>query len=302
MRTPRRFLPSLSLLQAFEATARLNSVTMAAQELSLTQSAVSRQIRALEEQIGTALFHREKQSLRLTHGGAAYAREVREALARISQASMNLRANPHGGTLSLAILPTFGTRWLAPRLPAFLAQHPGITINLVTRLRPIDFAAEAVDAAIQFGRADWPGGRVLRLMGEQVVPACAPDLAARFGFATVSDLPGAPLLHLTSRPDAWERYLEHHGIDPGQIHGMLFDQFATVAQAAASGLGVALLPTFLIEDEIARGRLVCPVGLPMRSKQAYHLCWPADHDDHPPLSRFRDWLVRETRAFEAASP
>ncbi|HEY0276324.1 MAG TPA: LysR substrate-binding domain-containing protein [Paenirhodobacter sp.] len=301
MRSPRRFLPSLSLLQAFEATARLQSVTAAAQELALTQSAVSRQIRALEDQLGTPLFHREKQSLRLTHGATAYAREVREALARISQASMNLRANPHGGTLSLAILPTFGTRWLAPRLPGFLAAHPGITINLVTRLRPFDFATEAVDAAIHFGGADWPGARVLRLMGEQVVPACAPDLAARFGFATVDDLRRAPLLHLTSRPDAWERYLEHHGRDPGNVHGMLFDQFATVAQAAAAGLGVALLPIFLIEDEIAQGRLVRALDLPMRSSEAYHLCWPADQDDHPPLMCFRSWLAAETRAFEAAS-
>ena len=165
MKTPRRFLPSLSLLQAFEAAARLQSITGAAQELSLTQSAVSRQIRALEEQLGTCLFHREKQTIRLTLGGASYAREVREALQKISQASMNLRANPHGGTLSLAILPTFGTRWLAPRLPGFLAENPGITINLVTRLTQFDFRNEAVDAAIHFGRTDWPGADCVHLMG-----------------------------------------------------------------------------------------------------------------------------------------
>lgn len=303
MQTPRRFLPSLSLLQAFEAAARLQSVTAAAQELSLTQSAVSRQIRALETQLGTALFHREKQTIRLTSGGACYAREVRDALRKISQASMNLRANPGGGTLSLAILPTFGTRWLAPRLPRFLADNPGITLNLATRLAPFDFATEAVDAAIHFGLpGDWPGVESLRLMGEQVVPACAPALRERLGFATAADLRGAPLLHLTSRPDAWERYFLHHGVDAENVYGMLFDQFATAAQAAVAGLGVALLPSFLIGDELASGQLVRALDLPMRPTEAYRLCWPKEREDYPPLARFRSWLSAETRIFEAGEP
>ena len=300
MKTPRRFLPSLSLLQAFEAAARLQSITGAAQVLSLTQSAVSRQSRALEEQLGTTLFHREKQTIRLTLGGVSYAREVREALQKISQASMNLRANPHGGTLSLAILPTFGTRWLAPRLPAFLAENPGITINLVTRLTQFDFSTEAVDAAIHFGRTDWPGADSAYLMGEDVVPACAPEMAARFGFATPADLRAAPLLHLTSRPDAWEKYFLRNGVDAQNVHGMLFDQFATAAQAAAAGMGVALLPTFLIEDEIAAGRLVRALDAPMRSDEAYYLCWPRDQESYEPLRLFCTWLSAETRAFEAA--
>ena len=300
MKTPRRFLPSLSLLQAFEAAARLQSITGAAQELSLTQSAVSRQIRALEEQLGTCLFHREKQTIRLTLGGASYAREVREALQKISQASMNLRANPHGGTLSLAILPTFGTRWLAPRLPGFLAENPGITINLVTRLTQFDFRNEAVDAAIHFGRTDWPGADCVHLMGEDVVPACAPALLERYRFGTAADLRTAPLLHLTSRPDAWERYFLRHDVDAQNVHGMLFDQFATAAQAAAAGLGVALLPTFLIDDEIAAGRLVRALDAPMRSEEAYYLCWPRDQDSYEPLQVFCKWLTAETRAFEAA--
>jgi len=299
MKTPRRFLPSLSLLQAFEAAARLESITAAAQELSLTQSAVSRQIRALEDQLGTALFHREKQTIRLTSGGASYAREVREALRKISQASMNLRANPGGGTLSLAILPTLGTRWLAPRLPQFLATHPGITLNLVTRLSQFDFATEAVDAAIHFGQRDWPAAECIRLMGEYVVPACAPELRERMGFTCAADLRAAPLLHLTSRPDAWERYFMRHDVDANDVHGMLFDQFATAAQAAAVGLGVALLPTFLIEEEIASGRLVRALDAPMRSDEAYCLCWPRDQQDYAPLRLFRDWLAAEAQAFDA---
>lgn len=135
-RVTRRFLPSLALLSAFEAAARTGSVTAAARELSLTQSAVSRQIKALEEQLKVELFVRERQTIHLTAAGEAYACEVREALLKISTASLNLRANLGGGTLNLAILPTFGTRWLAPRLPTFLASNPGITINLATRLYP----------------------------------------------------------------------------------------------------------------------------------------------------------------------
>jgi len=126
MLNPRRFMPPLAHLQAFEAAARLGSVTAAARELHLTQSAVSRQIKGLEELLEVELFVREKQSLHLTPGGTAYARDVREALRKISTASLQLRANPLGGTLSLAILPAFGTRWLAPRLPDFLSKHPGI--------------------------------------------------------------------------------------------------------------------------------------------------------------------------------
>ena len=296
MRAPRRFLPSLPLLSAFEAAARTGSVTAAAHELSLTQSAVSRQIKALEEQLGVALFHRERQTIRLTLGGAAYAREVREALHKISQASLNLRANPLGGTLTLAILPTFGTRWLAPRLPRFLAAYPGVTVNLVTRLSPFDFRHEAIDAAIHFGREDWPGTSMDLLRREVVLPVCAPGLRAQYAFRAAGDLRQAPLLHLTTRPDAWERWLRLHAADDLAVHGMLFDQFATLAQAAQAGLGVALIPDFLIAEELAAGSLVPALDQPLRNPEAYYLCWPTERADHPPLAALRAWIVAETAA------
>ncbi|MCG5241315.1 LysR family transcriptional regulator [Azospirillum doebereinerae] len=294
MQGPRRFLPSLALLSAFEAAARTGSVTAAARELSLTQSAVSRQIRALEEQLEVELFHRERQTIRLTAGGIGYAREIRDALRKISTASLNLRANPFGGTLTLAILPTFGTRWLAPRLPKFIAGNPGITINLMTRLSHFDFRLEPIDAAIHFGTADWSGAECALLRSETVVPACGPELRDRHGFQEAGDLRRAPLLHLTTRPDAWERWLTLHGADAHAVHGMLFDQFATAAQAAAAGVGVALLPQFLIEDELRAGTLVKALDLPMKSAEAYYLVWPADRALYPPLVAFRDWLLEET--------
>ncbi|NBB49370.1 LysR family transcriptional regulator [Rhizobium sp. CRIBSB] len=289
----RRFLPSLSLLTAFEAAARTGSITAAARELDLTQSAVSRQIKALENQLGVGLFLRERQTIRLTVAGDSYAREIREALRRISSASLNLRANPHGGTLNLAILPTFGARWLAPRLGQFLTANPGITINLVTRLSPFDFRLDSIDAAIHFGDAVWPGAELTLLMEEETIPACSPTFKREHAIEMPTDLLHVSLLHLTTRPDAWERWFHETGVAFESVHGMLFDQFATASQAAIGGLGVALLPTFLIQDELRRGELVPAVNRPIRSDQRYYLAFPRERAAYPPLVAFRNWIVRE---------
>lgn len=290
MLIPRRFLPSLSLLTAFEAAARTGSVTAAARELNLTQSAVSRQIRALEEQVGVDLFLRERQTIRLTLAGQSYARDIRDALQKISIASLNLRANPLGGTLTLAILPTFGTRWLAPRLPDFLANNPGITINLVTRITQFDFRLEPIDAAIHFGRDYWPGTEMSLLCKERVIPACSPTLAKTYQFREPVDLRQAPLLHQTTRPDAWEQWFAAYDVPPASVHGMLFDHFATAAQAAMSGVGVALLPTFLVQQELERGDLVPALDLPLESAERYYLVWPSERASYPPLVAFRKWI------------
>lgn len=293
MAVPRRFLPHTSLLVSFEAAARLGSFTAAAEEIALTQSAVSRQIRTLEEQVGVELFLRERQTVRLTAAGEAYARDVRDALRRIGAATLNLRANPLGGTLNLAILPTFGTRWLAPRLPRFLAMSPGVTINLSTRLSAFDFSLESFDCAIHFGRDDWPGASHQWLMGEQLIPACSPAFLAMYKVSTPTDLRNVPLLHLTSRPDAWEKWLGLHGVGADNVHGMLVDQFATAAQAAAAGLGIALLPTFLIQPELERGELVAALDLSMTSSESYYLVWPTERALLPPLLAFQAWLKQE---------
>ncbi len=296
MAMSRRFLPSMSLLYAFEAAARSASFTRAAAELNLTQSAVSRQIRALEDMLGCALFLRERQTVKLTAAGTAYAAEIREALRRIGTATLDLRANPAGGSLNLAILPTFGTRWLAPRLPSFLGANPGITINLTTRLAPFDFHFEQIDAAIHFGEPDWPGAEMELLMGETVVPACSAALRDRLGIRTPSDLLKAPLLHLASRPDAWHHWFAAMGLDPDGVHGMMIDQFATAAQAATAGMGLALLPKFLIEAELARGDLVVPVDGAIKSTGHYYLAWPPPRSSYPPLQAFRAWLHEQATA------
>lgn len=295
----RRYLPPMSLLCAFEAAARHQSFTAAAAELHLTQSAVSRQIRALEERLDAELFVRERQTVRLSPAGQAYAQEIRGALMRISTATLGFRANPQGGSLHLAILPTFGTRWLAPRLPQFFAAHPGITINLTTRLSQFDFQLDAVDAAIHFGLPHWPGAELQFLMSETVVPACSPALLAQHGFARPQDLLQAPLLHLASRADAWQRWFASHQVPMREGQGMLFDQFATAAQAAIAGVGVALLPRFLIERELQQGDLVRALpDLPeMESAERYYLVWPTSRRHHPPLEAFRSWLQQAAQDF-----
>ncbi|MDR7124925.1 LysR family transcriptional regulator [Pseudotabrizicola sp. 4114] len=288
----RRLLPSMPALLALEAVDRLGTVSASAAELSLTQGAVSRALQGLEGQLGVVLFIRERQRLRLSPAAQDYVRQVRVHLTGLSQASLRLRVNPGGGSLSLAILPAFGVHWLAPRLPGFARQHPGVTVNLSTRLRPFDFATEGFDAAIHFGRADWPGAEHLLLMEEEVLPVCAPALLPE-AVAGAEALLTLPLLQLESRPGAWGRYLAQQGVPGQRPAGMLFDQFATMTQAAIHGLGVALLPLFLIEDALRDGSLIAAWPNRGRGLGNYYLVWPRDVPPRAPLIAFREWTAAQ---------
>lgn len=293
MKIPRRFLPSLAALSAFEAAARTGSVTAAAVELNLTQSAVSRQIKLLEQQLEVPLFWRERQSIRLTAAGHAYAREIRVTLEHIGAASMNLRANPSGGTINLAVLPTFGTNWLVRRLPKFMNANPDVTINLVTQQAPFDFRTKSLDAAIHYGNGTWAGTERIFLCPDVVTPFCSPEMQKQYAFKQPMDLRKAPLLHLKSRPDAWEQWLGYNSVPFDSVRGMLFDQWNTAGAAAAAGLGVALLPAFLFEEQLKHSALVCALDRPMLTAGGYHLFWPTDRADYPPLLSLRQWLVDE---------
>jgi DNA-binding transcriptional LysR family regulator len=295
MTLPRRYIPSVSLLSAFEAVCRTGSTAAAARELSLTQGAVSRLIQNLEGQLTVTLFRREGRRLIPTEPALAYARDVRKALELIARASLGLKANPGGGVLNLAILPTFGTRWLAPRLGQFLDENPGVTLNLGTRMRPFDFAAETFDAAIHFGTRPWPEAEHMKLFDERIVAACSPGFAAEHPMATPADLASLPLLQLESRPNAWGAWFAHHGIDAPYRQGVMFDQFAPMLQAAAHGVGVALLPEFLADPEIHEGRLVRTPGEVVSGVGTYSLVWPAEAAPSPALIAFRDWIARVAR-------
>jgi DNA-binding transcriptional LysR family regulator len=297
MATPRRFLPSISLLAAFESVCRTGSTLAAARDLDLTQGAVSRLIQNLEAQLGATLFLREGRRLVPTDGAQAYARDVVKALDLISRGSMRVRSTTGGGTLSLAILPTFGTRWLAPRLPRFLAAHPGVTLNLGTRMRPFDFEEEGFDAAIHFGDETWPNAGFQKLFDERLVACCAPGFLARHPVGGPDDLLAMPLLQLETRPAAWSTWFRQHAIEGRVPSGMLFDQFGTMIQSAIYGLGVALLPEFLARGELADGRLVSAWGDATPGDGSYFLVWPRTGERYPPLVALRDWI-----AGEAADP
>ncbi|MGR3759436.1 LysR substrate-binding domain-containing protein [Roseobacteraceae bacterium NS-SX3] len=291
MVAPRRFLPSISSLRALEALDRLGSASAAAEELALTQGAVSRQLQALEKQLGISLVLRDKKRLSLTPDAAEYAGEIRQALNQIVQSTLRLQAAPLAGTLNLAILPAFGMRWLMPRLPEFARLHPDVTINMATKLVSFNFASEPFDAAIHFGSADWPGTRALLLKHEQLIPVCAPALLAGWRVAGPEDILALPLLHIQTRPQAWRGWFESQNIDPqDRLAGTIYDQFATITQAALHGLGVALMPDYLVEQDLATGRLAALHPAPMETGGAYYLVWPEAKSRTPALIKFRDWL------------
>ena len=297
MIAPRRFLPSISALLAFEAVARLGSATAAAQELSLTQSAISRQLKTLEDQLGVALVARQGRQLSLTDAGSSYVTQVREILNRLAQASVNLHTNPTGGSLNLAILPAFGMHWLAPRLRDFARAHPEVTVNLSTRLKPFAIQDSAFDAAIHFGHEDWPGVQYLPLMPETVVPVCAPDLLEA-PLADPRDMLSHPLLHLETRPKGWQRWLAALGVETDPPAGMVFDQFSTMAQAAIHGLGVALLPTFFAEPYLRDGQLSLASAQTTESIGSYYLVWPEGPGESAALTSFRKWLAGQAEAVD----
>ena len=293
MPSPRRLIPSLSLLSAFEAVCRTGSTLAAAHDLDLSQGAVSRLIQNLEGQLGVTLFLREGRRLVPTDAALAYRRDVVKALDLITRGAMRLRSNASGGALSLSVLPAFGTRWLAPRLPAFLAAHPGITINLGTRVRQFDFEEEGFDAAIHFGAPDWPNAGFAKLFDEVLVAVCAPGYPAQHSIETPADLSGPALLQLDSRPAAWRAWFSYHGADAPTPQGMLFDQFAPMVEAAAHGLGMALLPQFLAQAEIASGRLISFASGGVPGAGSYYLVWPKTGVWYPPLQAFRAWLAAQ---------
>ncbi len=300
MALERRFYPSLSGLRALEALDRLGSATAVAEELALTQSAVSRQFQALEAQLGTGLIQREKRRLSLTPAAREYVARIRPALEQIAQASVQLQVSPAGGTINLAILPTFGMRWLVPRLPDFARLHGDLTLNMSTRFSTFNFASEPFDAALHFGSGDWPGTDRMLLRYEQVVPVCTPDLLARYDPVAAADLLRMPLLHIQTRPRFWTDWFTAQGVaPPAPVPGTLYDQFSTIMQAALHGLGVALVPDYLAEQDIATGALRVAYGRAVEATGAYYLVWPVSKSADPALRRFREWLATQAEPEDA---
>lgn len=293
-------LPSLTALTAFEAALRHRSFTAAARELGRTQGAVSRQVALVEQHVGRELFHREQGGLRATGAAELFGARVQRVLTRLRSALADARdGGETGSTLHLALLPTFGTTWLIPRLPRFLDAHDGLAVELTTSLRTFDFEEGEIDAAIHYGVGAWPGARAERLMKEEVAVVCAPSRAQ--GVTGPGDIGRGPLLHLVGRPRGWARWLEAQGVQASDgRRGPRFEHHAMVLEAAAAGLGFALVPDFAAERALREGTLVEPLpGMRAETGSSYWLVYPDRSLELASLLAFREWLrseIREDRA------
>jgi len=303
----RRRLPSTQALACFESAARHQSYTRAAQELALTQGAVSRQIATLERYLGIALFRRTRHGVVLTPEGADYARQASRLLDTLERATLDASARQGGGgALLVAVVPTFATRWLLPRLPDLARRHPDIVVHLETRTRPFLFADTDFDAALYAGTpeqiAQWPGTHATPLLREDVVPVCSPDLPGYRPGLTPQDMADLPLLQQSTRPDGWRQWFEAMEVNaPEAMRGPRYELFSMTVAAAAHGGGVALAPLLLVQPELQRGELVIACDRPLRGLRHYCLGASVQAQERPVLRRFWEWLVAQARADEKAS-
>jgi LysR family glycine cleavage system transcriptional activator len=288
----RRKIPSTAALSAFEAAARHQSFTKAADELAVTQSAICRQIGALEEFLGVPLFRRSRRGVVLTDAGMEYSRKVTSRLDEVERDALELMAKGGaGGALELGVVPTFATKWLLPRLPLFAQEHPGITVNLSSRTRPFLFDETPLDAAIYAGEATWPGTEGLFLMREHLVAVCSPSLGR-------PDWRRHTLLQSSTRPYAWRDWFASRGMEvESDMSGPRFELFSMLAEAAAHGMGIALLPRFLIDDELERGVLVLASKHDYLSDRSYYLTYPEQKSENQALTAFRTWLDAQAREY-----
>lgn len=296
-------LPSLAALRTFEAAARHLSFTSAAAELHITQSAVSRQIRSMEEFLGLLLFQRVRQRLVLTEAGEQYVREIRIGLEQMQAATIHVLAHQgKGGALRITTGAAFCTKWLIPRLGRFAAAHPDVLINLSTRDRPFDINTEGFDAAFHYGGNDWPGVLSEPLVGYEQVVVCSPKyLAEHPPLRTASDLANHTLLQHTRRPNRWREWMQASGApEMNAWAGPCFEHFYMIIQAAVAHLGVGLVPRLLVQDEIDAGRLCVPIAKPFRDATCYCLVYPASKQNDRRLEAFRRWLLEEARLTAAA--
>ncbi|WP_280565230.1 LysR substrate-binding domain-containing protein [Chromohalobacter sp. 48-RD10] len=271
-----RHLPSTTTLQCFEAAARHMSFTRAADELSITQSAISKQVAQLEAYLQHKLFRRVRRTLVLTPEGALYLTEVRKILARIEMSANAIMSySGRGEVLRVACLPTFGARWLARQLPDFLNANPHIDLSVSDHVEPFDLDQAGIDVAVFHGHGRWPKLECHKLFDEEVVAVCAPEYLARQRPASAAELAECRLLHLSTRPDAWHRWFADQGITTERsYHGTRFETFQMLIRTAMSGGGLALVPRFFVDAELAEGRLSLAWPHVLKGADAYYLVYP----------------------------
>ena len=306
-----RTLPSLKALRAFEAAARHLSFSRAADELGVTQGAVSRQIKALEEYLGVVLFRRLTRALDLTEAGREYHLSMRDAFDRMERATLHIANRGERQVLTVSVLPTFAMRWLMPRLSSFIEAHPTIEVRFITSILPVSFGHEDIDVAIRVGVVDateaddakpridlkmtddWSGVRADRIGPDMLVAVCSPGLrVGKRPLRTPRDLARCTLLHTTTRPHAWPDWFRAVGMTPiKRENEPAFGHFFMTMQAAAEGRGVAVVPEVLVGADLAAGTLVKPFDLRAESAGAYFLLCRRHQWDLPKITAFRQWLL-----------
>jgi len=290
--------PSTMSLVCLEASARLRSFTAAAQELHLTQGAVSRQIMALESRLDLKLFVRRRDAVVLTEAGRYYLDEVGPILQRLERATANVMAlKGRGGTLALSVGASLGSYWLIPRLPDFTRAHSEITLNFATRVGSVDFKSMAVDASLEFG-----DGKRIGVHNDFVLPlTMAPYASAawitKHGKSLTSRTPVSALVHHTTVLDAWQKWFDQAGIQIGTgQEGPRYELMSMALNAAIAGLGAVLLPDFMASDAVATGRLRRLSKKQWASPRGYYLVYPEESAKLEALTVFRAWLLTQVRA------
>jgi LysR family glycine cleavage system transcriptional activator len=293
--------PSLDALRIFVVAARHMSFTEAANQLNLTQSAVSHRIRGLEEELGLNLFRRLTRRLELTPQGRALAQRVGQAIGEIDRSVVQLSHADDAAPLKVTMLPSVASHWLIPRLARIRRRHPAVDVQVIADSRPLNLRAEGIDLAIRFGRPPQPGYAVTPLMGDCCFPVCAPELLEQHRpVDSIDSLFALPLLHDSATDSDWQAWLDYFGRSDVACHaGQSFSEAGMMIEAATVGLGVALARASLVTEQIASGALVCPLKLAVPTAFTYYLLGLPEAADRPQIASFRQLLVIEAAATEA---
>ncbi len=289
-----RSLPPLNALRCFEAAARLNSFSRAAEELCVTPSAVSHQVKSLEAFLNIKLFLREKRRVYLTNCGEKYLQGIAHAFDEIDIATRRLVASPNMAAVNISVAPVFLTRWLVPRIAEFQQQHPNVELRLSASNGLVDFHQSDTDMAIYFGKGDWDGVDCHFLRGVILTPVCSPGLLdSEKSLRSPKDLSHHTLIKVSSRPWEWEYFLQQAGVRDSETgRSLAFSSTSLATGAAMEGLGIALADRFLVERELQYGQLVIPFDLVMDTHRAFYLVNPQGRSLTHGMKVFSDWLIR----------
>ena len=301
-----RRLPPLNALKSFDAAARHESFTRAAEELCVTQGAVSHQVKSLETHLGVKLFFRERQRLVITEAGRQYLAVVRDVFDRIAIGTERLLQRQSSGVLTVSTSPDFAAKWLVHRIARFASSHTEIELRISATMHHVDFAREEVDIAVRHGDGHWAGLDAVNLCQEELFAVCSPQLIRKYRLRRPSDLLEFPLLHLDDRKD-WSKWLEAAGVAPnGIVHGPVLNHASMVIDAAVDGQGVGLARTTLAAWDLINRRLVRPFPIALPISKTFWIVCPRATSALPKITMFRDWLLAEAAAdlqqFQALAP